>query len=409
MVHGVGATAPPKEPSAPAKPHTTIPQRIAHAGIFAIICFLVSAIQMLPAVEYGRHALRWAGTPEPQLWKDKIPYSVHAEYSLHARSIPGLVVPGLTVHANPFVGIIALSLALTAVYLRWHSRRVRLFAMVALGALMLSLGADTPLHGIVYLLIPMVEKARYPAMAVVISQAAIAVLAALGLHALIKAAAIERRPTAHWLVGFSFAICAIYGALTLLHRPPTAHPTWIIAAVALLFAVALYFWPRYSPPSRWVLSALALALFFVEVSIKSSPHSAPEPARLTPQATWPTSPIAEFLHRQAGRFRVQIDEDTVPSNFGDFYGIEQFGGYVASMPVNINRILGERETPRWFGIQFYVARKPSKPEQVEVFQSRTGIKVYRNPGIAQPVDPTRQPLPGRRSRASGRGNAHRAP
>jgi hypothetical protein len=360
-------------------------QRIIHAGIFAIVCFLVSAVQMLPAIEYGRHAIRWAGAPEPQRWKDKIPYSIHAEYSLRARSIPGLVVPGLTLHANPFVGIVALSLALTAVYLRWRSRRVRLLATVALGALMLALGVDTPLHGIAYLLIPMVEKARYPAMAIVISQAGIAALAALGLHALSHATVIYRRPTAYWLAGFSAAIFAIYGALFLLHRAPIAHPTWIIGAVALVFAVLLYLWPRSTQASVWTLSAAALVLFFVEVSTVPLPiqrQNQPD-SLLKPLAD--VSDIADFLHRQSGWFRMQIDEDAIPANFGDFYGIEQVDGYLASMPVNIHRILGEHEMPRWFGVEFYIGRKPAKPEQIEVFQSRTGIKVYRNPGIEQPL------------------------
>ena len=140
------------------------------AAICFVVCGVVSAVQALPAIEYGRQALRWSGTPEPQHWNDRIPYSVHAEYSLKTRSIPGMLVPGLAVHANSFIGIVALGLALAAVRLRWKSPDVRLCAFVAGFALLLALGSDTPVHWLAYRFIPFVEKARYPAMAVVLAQ-----------------------------------------------------------------------------------------------------------------------------------------------------------------------------------------------------------------------------------------------
>jgi hypothetical protein len=360
-------------------------QRIIHLLIFGTVCALVPAAQMLPAIEYGRRALRWAGTPEPQHWKDKIPYSVHAEYSLHARSIPGMVIPGLGVHANPFVGIVALGLAVTAVYLGWRSRRVRLMGAVALGGLLLALGADSPVHRIAYLLIPMVEKARYPAMAVVISQAGIAALAALGLSALRKASVTDARPAVSWLVGFGLSIFGIYAALDLLHRANTAHPAWIIGAVALVLAAVLWWYSRYGHSWPGSLPVAVLALFFIESSTVPLPIQRQNQAGSLLKQVVEQADIAEFLHRQPGWFRVLMDEDAVPVNFGDFYGIEQFGGYVASMPVNINANLGRQEATRWFGVEFYVGSKPAKPQQVEVFRSRTGLKVYRNPGIQEPL------------------------
>jgi len=369
-----------------AGPREQLVERLTHAGIFAIVCLLVSSFQMLPAVEYGRQALRWSGAPEPQQWKDRVPYSVHAEYSLKARSIPGLITPGLGVHSNPFVGTVGLSLALIAVYLRWQSRRVRLLAVVALGALLLALGVDTPLHRIAYTLIPMVDKARYPAMTIVISQAAIAALAALGLDAAFRASARQMRSAAFWLAGFSLAMLIAYVMLAFAHHSANAGlPEWIVALVALAFAALLYFWPRQVSVTKWAVPAAALALFFIEVSTIPLPiqrMNQPD-SLLTPLAE--ASDIADFLHKQKGWFRVWFEENTMASNFGDFYGIEQFGGYLASMPVNVNRILGDERTPRWFGIQYWVGRKPSKPDQVEVFTSRTGLKVYRNPAIEQPI------------------------
>ena len=48
-------------------------------------------------------------------------------------------------------------------------------------------------------------------------------------------------------------------------------------------------------------------------------------------------------------------------------------------------MLGNAETPRLFGIRYRVARKPSHPGQEEVFRSRSGLRVYRDPRIAEPL------------------------
>ena len=42
--------------------------------------------------------------------------------------------------------------------------------------------------------------------------------------------------------------------------------------------------------------------------------------------------IAGYLKQQPGWFRVEVDDAVIPYNFGDFYGIEQWGGYVPGMP-----------------------------------------------------------------------------
>ncbi|SPE34195.1 conserved membrane hypothetical protein [Candidatus Sulfopaludibacter sp. SbA6] len=339
--------------------------------VFVVICGLVAALQLLPAIELGQRAVRWAGAPQPQHWGDKIPYSVHAEYSLRARSLPGMVLPGWPAHANPFVGIVAMALALSATALRWRSREVRLMAAVAVGGLLLALGSDTPVHRILYDWIPMVDKARYPAMAIVLCQVGIAALAALGM----EAATGWKKCLVPLLFGASiFGICA---ALAALGRVPAGQPSWTMAALAVALAAVLC-WRRAAP-------AAVLALFLVEalapplpIQRRSQPGSYLD--QLNDQAD-----IAQFLKSQPGWFRFSKDQDDVPYNFGDFHGIEEFSGYLASMPENVFRIVGHPPTPRMFGIQFWVARKPADATQVEVFQSRSGVKVYRNPGIGEPL------------------------
>jgi hypothetical protein len=350
--------------------------RIACVATFLVIFGLVSAFQVFPAVEYGRLALRWSGAPEPQAWHDRVPYSVHAEYSLGARGVPGLIFPGLSMHAEAFVGVVALALALSAIALRWRRPEVRLLACVALGGLLLALGRDTPVHRVAYLFVPMVDKARYPAMAIVICEASLAPLAALGLEAWRESP--KSKTILLLLSGVAAAIFAIYGGMAILHRPVIDSPARITALVALGLGIVLY-WLRGAP-------AAVLALFLVEAltdppaAIQRLDRPGSFTATMAAQAD-----IGAFFKTQPGWFRILVDEKSVPYNFGDWYGIEQFDGYAASIPLKTTRILGEASTPRVFGLAYRVAKSASDPAQIEVFQSSSGLKVFRDPRIQQPL------------------------
>jgi hypothetical protein len=358
---------------------------IAHRLLTAACCLatlaLVSAPVVLPAVEYGKQAVRWAGGPEPLHWNEKVPFSVHAEYGLHARSIPGMVIPGLSLHANPFVGIVAVAFALAALSLRWRSISVRICGAVALGGLLLALGKDFPLYRLIYNVVPMVEKARIPALGVVISQAGIAALAALGLDAWGRQGKTRgRRSTALiWgLVVFAAGVFAIYGGLAVWRREPANYGAAIVAGVALLLAGAMW-------RGSGGLPYAAYALFVIE-AVTASPRL----SRFDRPGSYfniisSQQDIAGFLKRQPGWFRFEVDDAEIPYNFGVLYGLEQFGGGVSSMLTRVHRILGHDETPRLFGIRYRVARAPSNPAQVEVFQSRSGLKVYLDPRIGQPL------------------------
>src|SRR4051794_5508443 len=197
-----------------------------------------------------------------------VPYFVHAQYSLGWPSVAGIVLPGISLHANPHVGFVAVLLACVALWRRRGDARVRWFGLVAIGGLLLALGKGFPLYWLIYRFVPMVEKAREPAMAIVLFQLGVGVLAALGIASLPRA----------WM-----------GA----------------AAVTIILAEAVYNAPR-------------LARFDRRDSYI---------ATLQRQ-----SDIAEFLRAQPGWFRVEFDDADVPYNFGDFHGLEQFGGAVSSMP-----------------------------------------------------------------------------
>lgn len=299
--------------------------RVRLAALFGAVWLLVSAVQVLPAIEYAKQSLRWAGAPEPLRWGQPVPYDVHAHYSLGWPSVGGIVWPGISLHANPHVGFVAIILALAALWCRRRDACVRWLAMAAAGGLLLALGKDFPGYWLIYRFVPMVEKAREPAMAIVLFQVAIAALAALGVDACRRA--------------------------------------W---------------------PSAWI-GVLALALFLGE-AVYDAPHlgrfDRPGSYTATIQGQ---SDIAQFLKAQPGWFRVDFDDNDVSYNFGNLYDIEQFGGLGSSLPLRTHRMLGNAETPRLFGIRYRVSRKPSDQAQQEVFRSRSGVSVFRDSRIADPL------------------------
>ena len=127
-------------------------------------------MQTLPAYEYGRLAQRWVSAPEPITWNQPVPYSVHAHYDLKAFSLFGIVFPGVKAHFDPFLGVVALSLALLAVAALWRDSRVRLLAALALAAILYALGHNSVFQGALYGLIPQLDKARSPSSAMVLFQ-----------------------------------------------------------------------------------------------------------------------------------------------------------------------------------------------------------------------------------------------
>ncbi len=100
---------------------------------------------------------------------------------------------------------------------------------------------------------------------------------------------------------------------------------------------------------------------------------------------------------------MEVSDKDIPYNFGDWYGIHQFGGYVASLPVNLLRL--PWHTPRAkqiFGVNYTVKRDPPAPNQQEVFQGASGLKVYWNTRrVSARVDGSRGSADQRRRRVTG--------
>ncbi len=352
------------------------------AAVFALFLFAASALQTLPAYEYGKLAVRWVNASQPVGWRDAVPYSVHSQFSLIPTSLLSIVLPGYARHADPFIGLTALTLALLAVAMAWKEPKVKLFAAVAAGGLLYSLGRNNVFHGILYALVPMVEKARSASFAVFIYHFGIAVLCAYGIDSYLNASD-SPWPRRAWraLLVLALVVFTVTGALVLGQKAPGEDRYLVIALVGLLAAALLYAWHRGNV-SQKTAAALAIGLMLIEFGNLSGifwPNKDETERNVYLPRMARHDDIAGYLAGLPWPVRMEVSDQDIPYNFGDWYGIDQFGGFVASLPVNLVRL--PPHTPRskqLFGVNYTIKREAAGPNQELVFESASGLKVYWN-------------------------------
>ena len=347
---------------------------------------MTSAFQTLPTAEYGRQAVRWVGAAEPEGLGQTVAYELHKPYSLKPISILGLVIPGVEHNAyDSYVGAVAVTLALLGAILCWRDRRVRWLAAMALGGIVFALGPNSVFHGMLYAILPLVNKARVPAAGSIIFALGLAPLAAFGIDRL-------PLPESRWVsqrAGWILAGCAailMFGSLFFYAaRVPSAisdDRMVITALVALLFAGLLAAWRSGNISSRAGTIA-ALALILLELGNVTDYWLPAAGDRVHNPYLYKLAShydVARYIKAQGEFARFTYDDKEIPYNIGDWYGIEAFNAYAASVPSNLwaHSIFSPR-VQDVLGIRYYLGKAPSRPDQREVFQGQAGINIYENP------------------------------
>jgi hypothetical protein len=365
------------------------------AALSVTIMALIGAAQLLPTYEFGRLSKRWAGLNNPTGWNDLLPYSVATSFSMTAQSILRMAWPLDTdpSASTSFVGIVGLCLAALGLKYGWSDVRVRWSACVAGGGLLYALGAATPLHGLLYAILPALEKARVPARALHLVGFGVALLAAYGVDCLLERAAGDwARRIERLALAFGTLIFASAAVLALALKSEWSHGVLIAGLAALIFAAALAAW-RTSKLGASGLASILLCVAVVEWYGVASPmfvnqydaarkHSLP--------VLQQNHDIAQYLRAEtqtalkAGRapMRVAVAEEDIPANFGDWHAIEVLQGYTAGVPANLLRAeLHTRRSHQLFGVTHWIGREKLRPEQELAFTGQSGIKVWRTPDV----------------------------
>ena len=355
----------------------------------AAAAFAVSALQLLPAIEYGAESYRWVGAERPLTLDQEVPYYVQSELRLFAVTLLGLIVPQAHFQVSTFVGLVCLSLAIYAVCVCWSERRVRLYSCVAILALAFSMGPFSILHGWIYAVVPVVDKARAPAHAVFVFQFAVFVVAAFGVDRLLQGRKIG--PGGPWwrsiqwsLVGFGVSawLMVLYRYLEGKMTRHGGDQVMIAAVAAFVLAGLLHAVRRGSisaPASR--VAIVALMLFEMGVahsSVLTHRNDPGRPGLLDRLEEF--NDVAEYLKSRPKPFRFHIDAEGGKPNLGGWHGLEMVDGYLASVSRDVHDFFkGDWDRRRLLLNTVYtISRDEARESQVEVFRSSNGWRVFRN-------------------------------
>jgi hypothetical protein len=359
--------------------------RLAPPAAYFSVAILCSGLQTIPAWEYGRHAARWVGAAVPLTWNETVPYAVHQSLSIRPHRLLGVVFPNILDHYDQFLGVVGLSLVIMGIVAFWarradhqpgHHLVVRVLLVMAVASLILALGGHTAVHGVLYALVPMVEKSRTPAAFSALFSIAGAALAAFGVDALCQRLATRfLRSIARTLAVLGAAL--FVGAAFLFYGNGTVFPfedRFVASAlVALLLAALLAAWTARSgdesAPDLPAISLPFLATGLLFLLVAELSLSALEP--LVPKAdTTKRSAyrerlshrdVAEFLNQQPLGARAELNPDDLGGALGDIHQVPVFQGSTASVPASLWDLrLATPRTLQLYGVDHYVGHKPPK-------------------------------------------------
>lgn len=371
--------------------------RVARAGLFAvfvIVMLMAGAAQTFPEYSYAQDVVRWVGSTNALEWKDKIPYSVHDIYAQQPYAVLGVFIQGLYTNSDPFVGITVFLMAISGVVLAWKNAAVRILMAVAIGGMLFSFSSWTLLHGIIYSVVPLVEKARNDAMAVFIFHLGICTLSAFGFDAVMNRAMLDRvRASSDWIKRMTIACAGValllwlYLFLAVAAKVPLElrGPSTAMTALAAVLIICVLHAARSSANGPAVslrtASILMVGVMMLEVGpLAFRDLSNHDIGQKFWSVLWRDGEIARFLKSRPGAFRVDVNSDDVPYNFGDWYGIETYWGYLASAPVSMMRVMAEPRTKALLGVQYYVAKAPAHGAGRELIGNQpSGLKVFEMP------------------------------
>ncbi|NTU97232.1 MAG: hypothetical protein HGA62_05365 [Chlorobiaceae bacterium] len=347
--------------------------KIRRSGLCIIALALgaaMSASIYLPASQYAASSVRGAANGgSASSWEYATQWSMHP-LELFTFLLPGSYGFGGVTYWGfmPFTdfpnyaGIIVLPLAAAGLYLGRKEPFIRFLAAALLLSLLLSFGRFfTPVFNLFYYAAPLFSRFRVPSMVLVIVYLALALLAARGLHELLRADGAKlRKPlgiAAIALSSFMLLFLVLSGPLEGFFRsvfpPPSVESFdaaflinrvrwenlqgsfWTVSLLALTAVAALWFAARKAFPlgtACLILAFLGTAdLLWCDAQIAYPSAGSLRTPVLAPKAqidrAFQPDDITSFLSSQPGPFRIYPGGPLFSENKFALFGIESVGGY----------------------------------------------------------------------------------
>jgi hypothetical protein len=346
-------------------------------ALFFVVTVLVSGLQSLPAWEYSKHAVRWVGLPGPVGHSEVIPYTIHEHYSLRPHLLFTLFIPGFEEGSSAYTGSAAILLAILGAATAWSRSPVRIATAIAVGGGLFALGGDVVFHGVLYSLIPALDKARSPSMATVVLQLGLALMAA---HCLEERSDAWQRRVQKAAVVFAAVVFSTWYAQALFKTAGWRGDSRVVtgAVLVLLMAAVLRGW-RSGALQGASTHSLLLAIVLVQLGHGGAANHA---HRLNGfrelDALREDHKVAEAV-RKLPPGRVGWPNQDVHS-FGDWIGLDAWDGSAASVTSN-QYVAGFTSTrfQELFGVRYMIAKQPRDGWVNPVGTIGEEWRIYENP------------------------------
>jgi hypothetical protein len=359
---------------------------IAGMLLLFVIAGMVGALQTLPSWEYSKLAVRWIGTHEPVGHDVKVPYSIHQRYSLPPQAVLGIVLPSMSWHVNPFIGFIATALAALGIGLGWSLRGVRVAAVLAACGFFLALGSDGFIHGVLYAVLPVFDKARTPAAGLAIFHLACSALVAIGFEQ-----ALRRGPGA-WtqsvirypLIFAAVVLTAVFSIYLAREGKVSIDLFSAVVALNAVLLAALFAGWRAGKIAAAPLTVALISLMLMELTHHSTallPHSSEASGNNLLSVLALNDDLVNFIHQTpGGPPRVELAKADDFPNINDWFGFETTGSYLASVTANSLDMSPWIPVARQIlGVRYVIGQEPSGDWNRLVFEAKGGAKVFENP------------------------------
>jgi len=330
-----------------------------------IIGLLLSAIQFYPGYMYTTHFSPRADTKQGWDWATS--WSMHEEEaaSLLVGEFAGVSTDNTQTYywgKNFFkdnsesVGVVTIFMALIG-FLFARRKEAYFFGGLGILALLYAVGATTPLFYLFYYLIPKVSSMRAPSMIMFLFSFSAALLAGMGLQRLMEAREHAREITGkgfnYLLFGFPsllLVIALLFGAagrgmislwtsiffsdaarmmvqqnvskldLAYMNLPAIQTGAWLAFLFTAIAATLIWLYRSGRMGTGILVVLLAVPL------VDGVRFNTRFVAAKSPQQVWGNNPVADFLSKQPGHFRVMnlgvMSEDLPP-----FFGVDVVVGY----------------------------------------------------------------------------------
>lgn len=361
---------------------------IPSVAAFGAMTVLAAGLQLIPAFEYGARSMRWVGAQNPVTWGQSVSYNVHQDFqhSFFPSGVLGLVLPNLSDY-SAFVGLTIVALALIGLATGFRRfAEIPYIGAAGIAGALFAFGGFSIFHGVAYLFVPMVEKLRTPAMAFSIAQFAIIVLSAYGIDAIREDAENIQRRWIRILCGAGAIAWAgvAFLAIARMQTGSEYERLAVFGLIAFTLAGLLHARQTGALSIQTTTGALLLAMLFEVGTVTGRDFHHREAAPGYLYELGKHRDLIDFLKAQPGPVRIEYDlTKTIRYNVGDWDGVPQFEAYLAGLTSNVGRLVASAEMKNTlhplFAVTHFAGSEPKRPDtQQEVFQSQSGVKLFRN-------------------------------